>query len=245
MALFGRKKKPVQSKRIKLRGFPGDAGTLKCLLMASERGVPLDVELLDILEGACDRQDYRAISPCGKVPCLGDGEFVTTGAASILAYMDIKGQGAARNSLNPKKASILGEQNYWVQVAERVFEPALTRLLQQTVCAPAQSGGVTPDQAQLDAARERLALALEVLNRQLDGREFIVGEYSFADIHWTVCAHLTTVVGARDLIDQQPRVAAWFERVTTRKSPADKTTSTYDVLPSLAEIKHKQFKSVA
>lgn len=244
MALFGRKKKPVQSK-LKLRGFPGDAGTVKCLLMAAERGVPLDVELLDILEGACDRQDYRAISPCGKVPCLADGEFVTTGAPSILAYMDIKGQGAARNTLNPKKASILGEQNYWVQVAEREFEPALSLLLQQTVCGPMQSGGFTPDQARIDAARERLALAFEVLNRQLDGRQFIVGEYSFADIHWTVCAHLATVVGAGDLIEQQPQVAAWFERVTTRKSPADKTTSTYEVLPSLAEIKHKQFKSVA
>ena len=92
MGLFG-SKKPKKESRMQLRGFPGDTSTHKCLLMAAEKAVQLDVELLDVIGGACDRQDYRAISPFGKCPCLTEGDFVTTGAPAILAYLDVRSKG--------------------------------------------------------------------------------------------------------------------------------------------------------
>ena len=138
MGLFG-KRKSKQQPALQLRGYPGDPGTNKCLLMAAERGVQLETQLVDIGERACDSPEYRALSPFGKVPCLRDGDFVTSGAPAVLAYLDIKGNG---NSLNPKKASILSEQNFWVDLAQRFADPVVTRLVSSsgTRCARQLAG---------------------------------------------------------------------------------------------------------
>lgn len=234
MFFFGRKKKANKATRMQFRGFPGDSNTDKCLLMAAEKGIQLDVELLDLLEGACDRQEYRSISPFGKYPCLREGDFVTSGGAAILAYLDIRGQGG---SLNPKKAAFLGEQNYWAQVAEEIAGPAVTVLLQEKVCGPMTDSGFSADGTRIDAARVTLAQTLDVLDRQLAGNNFIVKDYSFADIHWTAIAHLCTLVDEQALIDTHPNVRAWYERVQARNSFAS--------LPSLDDVKQKQLKSVA
>lgn len=233
MGLFGKKKSSNKSP-MRLRGFPGDTNTDKCLLMAAEKGVHLKVELLDVLEGACDLQAYRDISPFGKCPCLQEGEFITSGALSILAYLDIRGQGG---QLNPKKAAILGEQNYWCQIAESIAEPAINSLLKQKVCGPMHNESFEPDEMQISASQSQLDQVFEALESQLNGKTFIVGDYSYADIYWTSVAHLCFLLDEQKQIDSRNNVKAWFEKVSSRTSFAS--------LPTLDDIKHKQLKSVA
>lgn len=234
MFFFGKKKKANRQTRMQLRGFPGDINTDQCLLMAAEKGIQLDVELLDVMDGACDRQDYRSISPFGKCPCLKEGGFVTSGAPAVLAYLDIRGQGG---SLNPKKAAFLGEQNHWVQVAEEIAGPAVNVLMQEKVCGPMNSSGFSADAGRVDAARTTLSETMEVLDRQLAGKNFIVRDYSFADIYWTAIAHLCMLMDEGALIESHPNLKAWYGRMQARNSFAS--------LPSLDDVKQKQLKSVA
>lgn len=234
MALFGKKKAKNKTVRMQLRGFPGDSNTEKCLLMAAEKSIPLDVELLDILEGASDQQDYRAISPFGKYPCVKEGDYVTSGAPAVLAYMDVRGQGG---QLNPKKAAFYGEQNYWTQVVNRVADPAATTLMLEKVCGPMSDSGYAADADKIAAARETLESVMNQLDAQLDGKNFVIGEYSYADIYCTAIAHLCTLVGEQDLIDSRSNVKAWYDRVKSRPS--------YASLSSLDDVKQKQLKSVA
>lgn len=237
MGFFG--KKENKKLRMQLRGFPGDVNTDKCLLMAAEKGVQLDVELLDILEGACDMQDYRDISPFGKCPCLKEGDFVTSGAPAILAYLDVRGQ---TGQMNPKKAAIYGHQNYWIQIATEIAEPAVDTLLKEKICAPMHDANYSVDVSRCEMARNSLEQVLDELNlqldgKQLDGRKFIVSDYCFADIYWTAIAHLCSLIGEQDLIDSRIHVKTWYERVQTRDSFAS--------LPTLDDIKHKQLRAVA
>lgn len=235
MGLFG-KRKNKQPPALQMRGYPGDPGTNKCLLMAAERGVQLETQLVDLEERACDSPEYRALSPFGKVPCLRDGDFVTSGAPAVLAYLDIKGNG---NSLNPKKASILSEQNFWVDLAQRFADPVVTRLVSSLApAAPASSP------AQLESDRAGLTQALSQLDTTMaDNRQFIVGQYSFADIHWTACMHLCVLAGERAVMDPFSALAAWFERVESRNAANGQPT--YASLSSLDEVQNKRLKSVA
>lgn len=234
MGLFGKTKKKQSAPQ--LRGYPADPGTNQCLLMAAERGIALDSVLVDVGEHACDSPEYRALSPFGKVPCLRDGDFVVSGAQAILAYMDIKGGGA---SLSPKKASILGEQNYWIDLGQRVARPAVTTLVE-----PLLPGGGAVAESELDAARTALSDALALLNGAMaDGRSFIVGQYSFADIHWTAYVHLCLMSGEQALLEPHGELAAWLDRVRARRGAAG--SMTYDALATLDEIRSKRLKSVA
>ena len=202
--------------------------------MAAEKQVQLDVELLDVLEGACDQQDYRSISPFGKCPCLGEGEFLTSGAPAILAYLDVRGQGGL---MNPKKAAIYGEQNYWCQLAESLADPAVSKLMQELVCGPMCESAYVADDNAVAVSRAQLAEVLDAMDTQLGSKSYIVGEYSYADIYWTAIVHLCMLLGEQELIDSRPQVKLWFDRVQARNS--------FSSLPSLDDIKHKQLRSVA
>jgi glutathione S-transferase len=234
MGLFGKKKHKQTA--MQLRGYPADPGTNQCLLMAAERGIALDTQLVDIGERACDRPEYRALSPFGKVPCLRDGDFVISGAQAVLAYLDVKGAGP---SLMPKKASVLGEQNYWIDLGQRLAQPAVT-----TLVAPLLPGASPVAEAELDAARSRLSDALALLDAAMaDGRTFIVGPYSIADVHWTAYLHLCLLSGEQALLDPHAELGGWLERIRARKGPSGR--STYDALASVDEIQDKRLKSVA
>jgi glutathione S-transferase len=239
MGLFG--KKEAKKPRMQLRGFPGDVNTTKCLLMASEKNVQLDVELLDVLDGACDRQDYRDISPFGKCPCLKEDDFLTTGAPAVLAYLDVRGKSPG-GLMNPKKAAIFGHQNYWIQIATEIAEPAVAELVEEKICGPMSDSDYSEDAARCAMARETLEQVLDELNsqldgKQLDGRKFIVSDYCYVDIYWTAIAHLCSLMGEQDLIDSRNHVKTWYERVQARDSFAN--------LPTLDDIKQKQLRSVA
>ncbi len=225
MPFFRKKKKgPV---RMKMRGFPGDANTCKCLLMAVEKKVQLDVEVLDVKAGECDDPAYRALSPFGKFPYLEEGDYSTTSVNAVLSFLDVRGAG--NSLLNPKKAQFFGHQNYWCQVSRTKCEPALRVLIDANIYG--ESGG------DVEAARAEIDFALDELNKFVDNKEYIVGEYSFADVHWTAVAHMLCLVGAEDAITSRSNLNAWFNRVKARPS--------YAGLPSLDDVKNKQLRSVA
>ncbi|MCF7993070.1 MAG: glutathione S-transferase family protein [Thiohalocapsa sp.] len=234
MGLFGKTKNKQPATQ--LRGYPADPGTNQCLLMAAERGIALDTMLVDVGERACDSPEYRALSPFGKVPCLRDGDFVVSGAPAVLAYLDVKGAGA---SLSPKKASILGEQNYWIDLGQRLARPAV-----MTLVGPLLPGAAPVADPDLDAARSALSGALALLDTAMaDGRTFIVGQYSLADVHWTAYVHLCLMSGEQGLLDPHAELAAWLKRIQSRKSASGR--STYEALATLDEIRNKRLKSVA
>ncbi|MEW8278101.1 MAG: glutathione S-transferase family protein [Candidatus Thiodiazotropha sp.] len=240
MGIFG-SKKSKENVTVRLKGFPADLSTNKCLLMAAEKDIRLESELLDITEGACDGPEYRQLSPFGKLPCLREGGFLTSGAPAILAYLDIRGQGG---SLNPKKASILGEQNYLIDLARRFLDNNVDLLI-QSFLPQGQDSSSKSNENTVEAARGEISSALDCAEAALaDGRRFLVGEYSFADIHWTACIHLCVMAGHQDLLDGKGSVKAWFDRVQHRISKVG-GKRTFDYLASLDEIRNKRLKSVA
>jgi glutathione S-transferase len=225
MPFFRKKKK--EAVRMKMRGFPGDANTAKCLLMAAEKKVQLDVEVLDVKAGAADEAAYRTLSPFGKYPFLEEGDYSTTSVNAVLSFLDVRGEGTTL--LNPKKAQFFGHQNYWCQVSRTQCEPALNVLIDANIYG--ETGGDT------EAACATIDKVLDELNKFVDNKEYIVGDYSFADVHWTAVAHMLCLVGAEDAIRSRSNLSAWFDRVKARPS--------YLGLPSLDDVKNKQLRSVA
>ena len=217
--LFKKKKKAESG--MKLRGFPGDLSTVKCLVMAAEKEVKLETELLDMQAGAQDGAEYRSLSPFGKVPYLQEGDAIAIGAEASLAYLDTRGKGF----LNPKKAQNFGLMNYWGQVAETISVP-VESLINASAFGTAEDGD----------AVELIETALDALDAALTGnKKLIVGEYSYADAHWTAVAHFIDLAGKQSLIDSRANVKAWHDKVKERPS--------YSSLPSLDDIKQKQLKT--
>ena len=216
--LFKKKKKAEAG--MKLLGFPGDLSTVKCLVMAAEKQIKLETELLDTQAGEHDQAEYRGLSPFGKHPYLEEGDAVAIGAEASLAYMDTRGKGF----LNPKKAQNFGHQNYWWQVSETIGAPVESLL-------NAAAFGSTAD---ADAVA-LVETGLNAFDAALTGKHLIVGDYSYADVHWTAVAHFLVLAGKQDMIESRPNIKAWYDKIKQRPS--------YASLPSLEDIKQKQLNA--
>ncbi len=237
MGLFSRKKKPEGG--IHLRGFPGDVDTCKCLYLAAEKGVHMDVELVDVTDREHENAAFRTLSPFGKVPCLGEGDLVIAGAAAILPYLDIRGNGP---SLTPKKAARLGDQNYWIEVGQYRVLPHVHNLINEYALKPMSTPSYTPDAGKIDTDVNAVEQVFRVADAFLEGKNYFAGDYSFAEIHWAPYLHFWVMTGQESRLDAHSNLKRWFERIKARESQG---RNTYGVLPSLKQIQGKELRYVA
>ena len=73
---------------------------------------------------------------------------------------------------------------------------------------------------QVQEAKEKLQDSLSRLERQLEGKEYLVGEYTLADIAHAGNFHrLQELVERGDVpLQKYPNVVAWIERVESKGS---------------------------
>ena len=181
----------------------------KVAIALEEMGLDYDVEWIDIGAGAQHAPDYLAIAPNGRIPAIVDHDtgisLMESGA--ILQYLAEK-TGRFGGRTLPERAEILqwlhwqmgglgpmvGQVNHFRGLAEKV-PYSETRYMNEAV---------------------RL---LRVLDRQLEGRAYIAGEYSIADMAAAPWA------GVARMFDE-PRlkactnVMAWIERNVARPATA-------------------------
>lgn len=224
---------------LQLLGDPAQASTLKCLITAVEMGMETDVGVLDVAGRRHESQDYLAISPFGLVPTLKEAEYYVAGECGIMSYIEARGLG---KRLPPKNAALLAEQNYWSDVACTEVAPQVATLVEQRILVPAAGGNGDP--AAIEAARKALERPLAALDAQLAGNAFVIGNYSFADIHWTAYVHLMHEAGDGDLVDRHPNVKAWFDRIRAHKSYSGQNIVAYELLPSMADMRSGRLNSV-
>jgi glutathione S-transferase len=225
---------------LQLLGSPGQADTLKCLLTAIEMGMETDTGVLDMQAGQQGSEDYLALSPFGMVPTLKEAEYYVAGETGIMSYIEARGLG---KRLPPKNATLLAEQNYWSDIACTEVGPHVETLVHERVYKGME--GAAADENAVEAARGALVAPLDALDAQLgNDNTFIIGNYSFADIHWTAYVHLLYETGDGDLVDHRRNIKAWFDRIRTHKSFSGQNIVAYELLPSLDDIRNNRLSSV-
>jgi len=226
---------------MQLLGFPGNAETLKCLLTAGEKGIEIESGILDITQGQQATEEYLKISPFGLVPALKEANYTVAGDAGIVCFIEGRGLG---NRLAPRNAALLAEQMYWIDIACNNVAPYVETLMHEQVLGKITDPTYKTDIAALEEARSALIAPLEAIDAQLAGKNFIVGQYSYADIHWTAYIHLLLLAGEYAQVDQRRHLKSWLERIKTHKSFSGQDLVAYDLLPSLDDIKQKRLNDV-
>ena len=194
-----------------LRGHPNCPNTGKCLQTAAEKGVDVDCELITDF----DSSDFRAISPFGIGPVLHDIEFVVYGTVAVMSYLDDKGFGP---SLVPRNGVSRAIMYQWAIIATECVTPNVGDSINKDALAPLFDG-----------------LEKQVLNPPRRG-DFICGDFSLADIHWSSLCNLIEIGGAGDLITSRSGVAKWFDKVKSHPSTSKEKIIPYTALPTAADI---------
>ncbi len=210
-----------------LWGVAGCADTNKCLLAAAEKGIDVQGVAIDMGSDS-EMQKLSEFSPYHSLPVLKDVDFYLYGTEAILSYMDDKGFG---NSLVPRNGVIRAQQYQWIHVARNVLGPVVEKL---------KDG--SDETEPLRNILEHLDMQLSSKNKRGD---YIVGEFSLADIHWTPYIHFCLLHGKESLVDQFPAVKAWWENIKVRKSTSKEDYVAFTVLPSMDEVRDNKLHSVS
>ncbi len=187
-------------------------------MFMAEKGIKLDTAEIDIMEGANRQEPYLEVNPAGQLPALElDNGDILTEVTAICEYLD---------EVNPG-GNLIGETP-----EERAQTRRWTRWADLNVCEPSGNGfrfaeGLPMFESRMrclpDAADGLKACArdkLEWLDKQLAGRDYLVGErFSLADILLFCFVGFGAQVG-QPLDPGLKNVTAWFERVSARPSAA-------------------------
>lgn len=183
----------------------------KIALMLEECGLPYATRPINILQGEQFAADFLAISPNNKIPAIvdsegpGDAPFSLFESGAILQYLaektgrflpaDPAGRYRVLEWLNFQTASMgpmFGQCGHFLGYAPEKIPYAIERYQNET---------------------KRL---YGVMDERLDGRDYIAGDYSIADMAiypWIDVRWLHEID-----IDEYPRVAEWFARVGNREA---------------------------
>lgn len=211
-----------------LWGVAGCVNTSKILLTAAEKGVDIDGRSVDVNSDA-EMAELRKNSPFGSIPVLKDVDFVIYGTEAIMSYLDDKGFG---NSLVPRNGVVRAVNYQWAHIANTAFAPAVAKL-------------TDGDDSAMEVVKESLSALEAQLNSRTKRGDYIVGEFSLADIHWAPSIHALCLHGHESLVDSLPGVKSWWGTMKVRKSMSKENYVAYTTLPSLDEIRSNKLRSVS
>jgi GST-like protein len=178
----------------------------KASIMLEELGVPYEVVHINLLKGDQRKPEYLKLNPNGRIPTIVDHEnydFAVFESGAILIYLAEK-----YGKLLPKDVKGRSTVIQWVMF---------------------QMSGIGPMQGQANVffryLPEKIQIAIDryqhetkrlyrVIEKRLEGRDYICDEYSIADIACWPWMKIHKWAGVE--IDDLPNVQAWLKRVGER-----------------------------
>lgn len=171
--------------------------------MLEEIGQAFEVVRLDLGTGAHKSDDYLRIHPLGKVPALEDHDQTVFESLAICLYLADRFPDAG---LAPQPSDrIRGPYYQWMVYAVATLEPAVFKV-----------AFTRDDEEKHKEAVAKLAPLIEVVERALDGRAFLLGsDFSAADL---MCSSVVGWALDMGVVDKDSAVASWIRQ--TRERPA-------------------------
>jgi glutathione S-transferase len=182
-----------------------DSRSQRILWLLEELGAPYEIRRHQ--RDATTRlapPELTAVHPLGKSPVIADGERVVHESGAIIDYI-IRRHGGGR------LAPALGSEAYetylqWLHYAEG--SAMLPLLLQMYVGRLGEAGA--PLQPRIDG---EIANHMDYVNGALAGREWLLAEFSAADVQMSFVGE---VLGAFGRLDAYPNIKAWVKRFQAR-----------------------------
>jgi glutathione S-transferase len=176
-----------------------------------ESGCEFVPHVLDYKAGENRTPAYLAINPMGKIPSLVDGAFKLWESNAINWYAAEKNPSA---HLLPDSLPGRADVQRWLMFQAAHVTPACIPIMRATHPRIQEWFGVRGDLAAAEASRKELARYLHALDGALQGREWLAGAFSLADISYA--PHLTLVREGGFEFGAWPSVRGWLDRLTAR-----------------------------
>lgn len=156
--------------------------------------------------------EHRSRHPLGRVPVLEEGEMMLYESGAIVEYL------VKRHSDGTLIPSVDSESYpeylQWFHYCEGMVMPPINTIIVQTILLPSDRRDATV----LGQAQKLLSKSLAPVNESLSGREYLVGNFSAADIMLGHALYMSNRLNCVD--DSQVNIHTYIQ--TLEKRPAFK-----------------------
>ena len=189
----------------------GPTRSIRARWTLQELGVEFEPITVNLVAGEHRRPEFLKINPAGKLPVLVDGELALTESVAIVLYLAEK---YPEKGLLPADLTARAQVNRWLLFAATELEQPLWRISRHTALYPEDKR--LPGDVAL--ARQEFKEMAAVLEKHLQGRQFVVGDR--ATVADFVTAYTLDWGGEARLLDELPVLRRYMERMYARpKAP--------------------------
>ena len=180
----------------------------RILWLLEELALPYELNLMDFHPKDLKSDTHRARHPLGRVPVLDDGDISIFESGAIVEYILERHK---NGGLKPEVASpLFPEYLQWFHYCEGMVMPPINTIVVQTILLPPDRR----DEKALGQAQRLLTKALEPVNDALAGRDYLIGDFSGADIMLGHACFMSQRSGC--VTDEMTHLLAYIARIAAR-----------------------------
>ena len=148
----------------------------RIIWLLEELELPYEVNKMDFHPKDLKSDEHRSRHPLGRIPVLDDGDIRIYESGAIVEYILERHK---NGGLKPDVSSnIYPDYLQWFHYCEGMVMPPINTIVVQTVLLPEDRR----DETVLNQAKRLLLKSLEPINNTLEGKQYLIGDFSAADI---------------------------------------------------------------
>ena len=152
--------------------------------------------------------EHRKRHPLGRVPVLEDGNIILYESGAIVEYILEK---HAPGKLKPSvHTDIYPQYLQWFHYCEGMIMPPINIIVVQTILLPKERQNLES----LSQAQKLLGKALLPVDKNLENKEYLIGEFSGADIMLGHSLYMSNKLGC--VSNEMTNIRAYIERIKAR-----------------------------
>ena len=195
---------------LKLYCFPRSGNSREVKIVLAEKGVPYEAVNVHADKEVKESSEFKKASPRGTVPAIIDGDVYMSEALLINEYLNKK---YPNPSLMPEEDGKKEEIRQFVKTIDKQMVLNIGLLVIECLLKP------KPEQREDFKLKKRgeVAEGLRQLDRMLEGREYLFGDYSLADAALTPHVAALPILGS-GIPPECKNMSAWFQKIQARPS---------------------------
>ncbi len=189
---------------LKLHFAPNSrAGRIVWLL--EELGLDYEVNRMDFHPKDLKSDEHRERHPLGRVPVLDDGDVSIYESGAIVEYVLARhGDGGLKPAVDSPE---FPEYLQWFHYCEGMVMPPMNTVVVHTMLLPPDRR----DETVLGQAKKLLGRAIAPIDKALEGRDYLIGDFSAADVMLGHSLYMSNRFG--EVSDEMANIKAYLGRV--------------------------------
>jgi glutathione S-transferase len=197
---------------IKLYTFPPSTNSRKVRIALLEKGLEFERITVDLSKREQKNPEYLQIHPFGQIPALDDEGFIVYDSTIINEYLEDE---YPYPPLLPKDSEGRARARMLEDYRDTYFNPYFVHIMYELRKPEGER-----DASRIDNAKAEIAKGFDRLEKELSGKEYLVGAFTLAD---------AAFMSNFDLLDRfnipvdsakYPKTLAWIARLKARPSYA-------------------------